>query len=59
MKLPDPNHYESKWDYEEACEAYQAYLDGTPHPAQPIFVRQRLDRNNPDSNNFIDPTERF
>ena len=52
MKLPNPNHYDNKWDYEEACEAHQAYLDCTPHPAQPIIVRRRLAQQDPDSNQF-------
>lgn len=26
MRLPNPQHYESDWDYYEACEAYQASL---------------------------------
>ncbi len=49
MKMPNPNHYESDWDYYEACEAYQAYLDGKPHDAQPIKTRRKLVRQDPDS----------
>lgn len=52
MRMPNPQHFDSDWDYYEAVEAYQAYLDGTPHPAQPLFVRQKLARRDPDSNQF-------
>lgn len=52
MRPPNPQNYDSDWDYREACEAYQAYLKGEPHPAQPRVVRQRLARQNPDSNQF-------
>lgn len=58
MRPPNPNHYESDWDYYEAQEAYQAYLDGTDHPALPLFVRQQMAYHNPDSNQFIEPNER-
>lgn len=53
MRQPSPYDYDSDWDYEEACEAYRAYLDGMPHPLQPIVVRQRLAQHDPDSNDFI------
>ncbi|MFK5074079.1 hypothetical protein ACI3PW_01285 [Glaesserella parasuis] len=59
MKMPDPNNYDSDWDYYEACEAYQAYLYGKPHSSQPIFVKQKLAQNDPDSNSFVNPKERF
>lgn len=52
MRMPNPRNYDSDWDYYEACEAYQAYLDGKPHNAQPIAVRQRLAQQDPDSNQF-------
>ena len=52
MKMPNPNHYESDWDYYEAMEAYQAYLDGKPHDAQPIVTQWKLARQDPDSDYF-------
>lgn len=52
MRSPNPRNYDSDWDYYEACEAYRAYLNGEPHPAQPMIVQQRLDARNPDSNHF-------
>lgn len=53
MRQPSPHDYDSDWDYEEACEAYRAYLDGEPHSYQPIVVRQRLAQHDPDSNQFV------
>lgn len=53
MNAPHPNNYDSDWDYYEAEEAYQAYLDGKPHHAQPIFTQHRLAQLDPDSNDFI------
>lgn len=52
MRPPNPKNFDSDWDYYEACEAYQAYLDGTPHPTQPIIVQQRLAQQDSDSNQF-------
>lgn len=46
--MPNPRNYDSDVDYYEAREAYQVYLDGKPHPAQPYVVRQRLYEQDPD-----------
>lgn len=48
MRMPNPRNYESDVDYYEACDAYQAYLNGKLHPAQPYTVRQRLCEKYPD-----------
>lgn len=52
MKMPFPHDFDSKDDYYEASEAYRAYLNGEPHPAQPKYVQQRLAQQDPDSNQF-------
>lgn len=52
MKMPIPRNYDSDVDYSEACEAYQAYLEGKPHPNQPRVVQLNLARKNPDCGMF-------
>lgn len=52
MRMPNSRDFESDVDYEEAREAYRAYLNGEAHPAQPSAIRFQLEQANPDSNHF-------
>lgn len=52
MRMPNPRDFDSDVDYEEACEAYRAYLNGEIHPNHSIAVRVQLSQWNPDSNYF-------
>lgn len=52
MRMPNPQDFDSDIDYEDACEAYRAYLNGKTHLAQPSAIRFQLAHTDPDSNYF-------
>lgn len=52
MQIPNPRDFDNDVDYTEACEAYESYLKGKTHPAQPNAIRFQLAHANPDSNYF-------